>query len=402
MSAMLEGIRVVEVASFVAAPAAGTMMSDFGAEVIHVEPPGIGDPQRLLHHLRPLPECEDPYAWILDSRNKQSVVLNLKQTQGLEALHRLVATADVFITNYQPSVLEELSLRYEDLRQHNERMIYAHVTGYGDRGAEADKPGYDASAWWARSGLMDLIRPANGEVAMSAPAMGDHPTSVATFGAIMAGLFRRERTGEGGKVSTSLLANGLWANSFMVQAALCNATPVERFTHAESPNPLVCVYETRDGRLLFLVMVKEAFEWELFCDAIDREDLKHDPRFNESTRRRENNKELVNILDGVFAGKTLDEWTRILDHHRVTFGLVQPYDALPDDPQAIANGLYPEIAGTGGMRTIDSPINIEGETKCQPRMAPEHGEHTGAVLRELGYADADIDAMAAEGAIELG
>lgn len=402
MSAMLDGIRVVEVATFVAGPAAGTMMGDFGAEVIHVEPPGIGDPQRLLHQLRPLPECDTPYAWILDSRNKQSVVLNLKQEAGREALYRLVATADVFITNYQPSVLDELSLRYEDLKPHNERLIYAHVTGYGDRGAEADKPGYDASAWWARSGLMHMIRPRDGEVAMSAPAMGDHPTSVALFGAIMAGLFRRERSGEGGVVSTSLLANGLWSNSFMVQAALCGATPFAPFTHASSPNPLVCVYETGDGHLVFLVMVKEAFEWEMFCDAIGREELKTDPRFSESAARRQNSAELVRLLDEIFAGRTLAEWTAILDRHRITFGLVQEYGELPHDQQAIANGMYPEIAGADGLRTVDSPIRISGEHKRTPRLAPDHGEHTAAVMAALGYSEADIERLAAAGAIALG
>ncbi len=398
MHSILQGIRVVEAATYVAGPAAGTIMSDFGADVIHVEPPGQGDPYRHLYTLRPLPECEENYPWLLDSRNKKSVALNLKHTNGRAAMYRLLASCDVFITNYQPAVLRDLGIRHEDVRSLNARMLYAHITGYGEAGAETEKPGYDATAWWARSGLMDAIRPRGGDVALSAPGMGDHPTSVALFGAIMLGLYRREQCGVGGKVSTSLMANGVWSNGIMAQAALCGATPTEPFTHAESPNPLLAVYRTRDDRHFSLVMVKEAHEWEQFCAAISRPDLLHDPRFETSPLRRANARELVAILDAEFARRTLAEWTATLDHHRITFGIVQRSFALPDDQQMRDNGLFRELVDSPGREVVDSPIYVDGVTKVAPRLAPELGADTAGVLRELGYDDAELAAMFEAGA----
>ena len=257
MESILQGLRVVEAATFIAAPAAGTMLGDFGADVIHIEAPGVGDPYRKLYTLNPLPKCEENYPWLLDGRNKRSVALNLKHSEGRAVLYKLLANADVFITNYQPSVLADLQVRHDDVRALNPRLIYAHVTGYGELGSEADRPGYDATAWWARSGLMDLVRPRDGEVALSAPGMGDHPTAVALFGAIMLALYRRQQTGLGSKVATSLMANGLWSNSIMAQAALCQATQTPPWVHAESPNALLAVYQSSDQRHFSLVLVKK-------------------------------------------------------------------------------------------------------------------------------------------------
>jgi len=398
MPSTLSDIRVVEAATYVAGPAAGTILGDFGAEVIHVEPPGIGDPYRLLYQLRPLPECDENYPWLLDSRNKKSVVLNLKHADGRAALYRLLERADVFITNYQPAVLADLHIRGEDVAPLNPRLIYAHVTGYGEQGAEVDKPGYDATAWWARSGLMDHVRTRDGEVSLSAPGMGDHPTSVSLFGAIMLGLYKRERTGRGGKVSTSLMASGVWANGILAQAALCGAPAAERTTHVESANPLFATYRTQDDRHFSLVMVKEAFEWDLFCGALERPDLLHDPRFATAGARRSHAAALVAILDDVFARKTLAQWSAILDHHRVTFGVVQQSVRLPQDAQMRANGVFRPLADHPGRDIVDSPIHVAGEAKVAARTAPALGEHTAWALREVGYSDAAIDALIASGA----
>ena len=401
MASILDGIRMVEVATFVAGPAAGTVMADFGAQVIHVEPPDIGDPYRYLSSLKPLPSSEHNYPWLLDSRNKKSLALDLKSEAGREALYKLIPEQDVFLTNYHPSVLEALQIRYEDLRPLNDRLIYAHATGYGDVGGEAEKPGYDATAWWARSGMMDLIRPGEGEVSMSAPGMGDHPTSLTLFGAIMMALYQRERTGEGSKVSTSLMANGAWSNSILVQAALCGAKSFKPFKHADSLNPLVSVYDTKDGRQIFLVMVKQDFEWEQFCDAIGHPELKRDARYCDSDARRDNARELVAFLDEVFASRPLEAWKTALETHRITFGVVQQTAELPHDPQMHENGVFREIAGGDGMLTVDTPIKMEGVEKVAPGPAPELGQHTVEVLQGLGYTDGQIRDMVESGAARV-
>jgi len=400
MQSILQGIRVVEAATFVAGPAAGTILGDFGAEVFHIEAPG-GDPYRQLYKLRPLPECDENYGWLLDGRNKKSVALNLKDARARSALYRLLATTDVFITNYQPSVLADLGIRFEDVCDLNPRLIYAHVTGYGDAGAEIEKPGYDATAWWARSGMMELIRPRDGDVALSAPGMGDHPTAVSLFGAIMLALYRRERTGQGGRVTTSLMANGVWANGILAQAALCGATPGPRYTHAESPNPLVSVYRTQDERHFSLVMVKEAHEWELFCTAIERPDLATDSRFTTSPDRRAHAPALVTILDAVFATRTLAEWTARFEAHRVTFGVVQHWQSLPQDAQMRANGVFRTIVDLPGRESVDSPLYVDGAEKIPPHAAPEIGAHTREVLQGIGISDEEIAQWARDGAVGL-
>lgn len=398
MDGILAGIRVVEVASFVAGPAAGTIMGDFGAEVIHVEPPGHGDPYRLLHLLKPMPACEENYPWLLDGRNKRSVVLDLKQEAGRAVLRRLVAGADVFITNCQPSVQADLGIRHEDLAPLNPRLVYAAISGYGEQGAEVERPGYDATAWWARSGLMDWVRPHGDAVAASAPGMGDHPTAVALFASIMLALYRRQQSGVGGRVGTSLLANGVWSNGILAQAALCGATPYPRFPHAEAPNPLVAVYRTADDRHLSLTLVKEAFEWPTFCAAIARPQLVDDPRFATPADRHANNRALVALLDEVFAARPLAEWCARFDEHRITFGIVQQTFALPADPQAQAIGLFRPLADRPGRAVVDSPLHVEGAPKREPRSAPALGADTLAVLTELGYGEAEQAALLAAGA----
>ena len=398
---ILEGLKVVELATFVLAPAAGTVMADFGAEVLHIESPGIGDPYRYLHTVKPLPTCEQPYCWILTGRNKKSVVVDLKTDAGREIVYKLVKEADVFITNYHPTVLEALEMRHADLQPHNEGLIYAHATGYGDQGEEVEKPGYDATAWWARSGLMDAVRPQGAEHALATAGMGDNPSAMALFGAIMLGLYRRQLTGEGGKVKTSLMANGAWSNSIYIQAALCGAQPFEAPQRTTTSNALVNSYTCKDGRAFYLAMLKETTEWQALIDALERPDLRDDPRFASLEARRANSIALVAELDAIFASKTMSHWRAALDRHKVTFGIINRSEDAPNDEQMIRNGIFQPIEGSAGLMTIDSPITVESATKRLPGSAPALGEHTAEVLESLGYTPQQIADLAQARVVQL-
>ena len=221
---ILSGLRVIDCGTYIAGPAAAVVMSDFGADVIKIERPPHGDPYRYLPLVPGMPIGNTDYCWILDGRNKRSLALNLGTPEGRDILIKLVESADVFITNYQPDLTRKFRLTWDDLRPLNDRLIYAYVTGYGELGEGAGQPGYDSTAYWARSGLMSTMRYAGNDPVQSPAGFGDHPTSMALFAGIMMALYERERTGRGTKVSTSLMANGAWSNACQIQAAMCGAT----------------------------------------------------------------------------------------------------------------------------------------------------------------------------------
>ena len=400
MTGLLEGIRVVEIATFVFMPGAGTVMSDFGAEVIHVEPPGAGDPYRALYRMKPLPQGEENYCWEMDSRNKKSLVVDLKSEPGHEIILDLVKNADVLITNFHPSVLNDLRITYEELSAINPRLIYAHGTGYGELGEEVEKPGYDATAWWARTGLMDAVRPAGGDLALSTAGMGDHPSSMTAFGGIALALYARERTGKGTKVSTSLLANGAWANSLLIQAALCGSTTYVPPTQTDTPNAMVNHYPCADGRSFFLVLIKESEEFEKFCTVIERLDLVDDPRFSELSARRENSTALTEILSNWFAQRPLAAWRKVLDDNAITFGNIATTTETITDDQMIQNGIFVEFADQPGRKTVNSPLELKDFPKRQPVAPPILGQHTTEVLRELGYDEERIAELQSQNIVQ--
>lgn len=306
--ALLQDILVLDCASFVAGPAAATIMSDFGARVIKIEPPGAGDSYRQLIKLHGVPLSKHDYFWLLDNRNKESLALDLKQDGGRAILEALIARADVFVTNFPGPIRERLRLRAEDILPLNDRLIYASLTPYGEDGPEKDRTGYDSTAWWARSGLMSAIRPtAEAEPARSIPAMGDHPTSVALFGAIMTALYRRQKTGKGGQVSTSLLANGLWSVGCYLQAALCDAEflpRVERYHRS----PLLETFRCRDERWFLLSIVNQAREWPLLATCVGHPEWIDDPRFATPEGRTANAGELTRAFEVIFATRDWRDW----------------------------------------------------------------------------------------------
>src|SRR5438105_3803392 len=361
-------------------------MSDFGAEVIKIEPPGAGDAYR--RRAVPVPGRPLNPGFMLDGRS----------AAGRAVLQRSVKDADGVITNYPPAVRRRLGITYEDLGPLNERLIYASFTGYGEVGPEADKPGFDATAWWARTGLMHLVR-AGDEVppARSLPGMGDHPSAMGTYGAIVTALYQRERTGRGNYVSSSLLANGLWANGCSIQAALCGDRVVPQPPREAALNALRVHYRCRDGRWLLLSIAADEWRWDKLKACLD-DDILEEPRFATVESREANARELVAILDGIFATRDLAEWRRMLDAAGLIFGIVAEPDDIAQDEQALAAGHLVKFADSELM-TINSPIEIRGQQKVTPRPAPGVGEHSDQVLREAGYAEAEIAALRADGVI---
>ncbi|MGD0191312.1 MAG: CoA transferase [Rhizomicrobium sp.] len=398
MPGLFSDLLVIDCASFIAGPAAGTILSDFGARVIKIEPPGAGDSYRQMMNLPGIPPADRDYFWLLDNRNKESLALDLKHGSARAVLETLCRKADVFITNFPGPIRERLKLRYDDLAALNERLIYASLTPYGEEGDEKDRTGYDATAWWARSGLMDSVRATpDTEPGLSVPGMGDHPTAVALYAGIVSALYRREKTGRGGAVSTSLLANGLWSNGCWMQAVMCDADFTVRLRRGQR-SPLTELYRCKDGRWFMLAMVNSAREWPLLCKALGREDWLADPSLATPAARKENAPLLVKSLEEIFAARDWAEWRMLLTEATITFGPIARSDEHLECAQVAANGFLPEIEGLR-IRTVDSPIRIAGEEKRRPQIAPGVGEHSRSVLESFGFDATAIDALVNAGAV---
>jgi crotonobetainyl-CoA:carnitine CoA-transferase CaiB-like acyl-CoA transferase len=390
---ILSGIRVIDCGTYIAGPASATVMSDFGAEVFKIERPDGGDLWRLFPHLPGTAKSELNWSWILTNRNKKSVALDLTSPDGYEALIRLVKTADVFVTNYQAQLLTKFHLTWDDLHAVNDRLIFAHLTGYGEKGDDADLPAFDALAYWARSGLMTSVG-SDGTPATPRPGMGDHPTAMSLFGAIMLGLFNRERTGRGSKVGTSLMSSGAWANSCDLQALMLGAT----FPKSEGPhpiNPLASGYLTRDAKVFLLIQLDPDHEFPRLCTMFGAPELATDPMFATDAARTEHAAELAAILQSQFESKDLSDWRKAFSQYDIKWSLLPATADVVNDPQMRAAGAFVDLEypGHGTIGTIDSPLFVAGTEKRKPEAAPNVGAQTREVLRTLGYDDSAIDAM---------
>lgn len=395
----LEGMRVLDVASWIAAPAAAVVLGDYGADVVKVEPPVNGDPHR--HNgvaLASVPKSPVNYMWHLDARNKRSVALDLKVPAGRAALDRLIATADVLITNFPLPVRQRLRLAYEDVAPVNPRLVYASFTGYGEVGPDRNLPGFDSTAYFGRSGISDVARYEGQPPGVPLPAQGDRASAMGLTAGILMALLDRERTGKGSMVASSLYANGLWSNGIQAQAALVDAWLGPRPPREQPRSALSNYYRTRDDRWLLLAIPQEDKAWPALARIIGAGELAADPRFVDTASRRRHAGALTALLDRAFASHDWTYWRDVLETNGLTHAPVSRMADLPADPQARAAGLVVDTDIAEMPRTIAAPFQIAGVEPRRAAPGPAVGSHTDTVLAEAGFTKDEIAALKAAGA----
>ena len=398
---LFSGLKVLDCATVIAAPAAAMMLADYGADVIKIEQPGEGDMLRMLGDIPTTPYADSDWFWQLDGRNKRGVALDLKQTAGMEILRKLVAGCDVFITNQPYSVRESLGITYEDLKPLNPGMIYASLTAYGEKGPERQRKGFDQLAYWARSGLMELMREPGTMPTQGLPGMGDHPTGVALYAGIVTALLNRERSGEGSMVETSLLANGLWSAAGIAQGVMADGDmPLYRSLN-ESPPAMMRPYETLDGRWLQFNMIRNEDLQSLLFVAMGAPEILADARFSSQELMFENRELLGRELQKIIKQNVAKHWLKIFDSYELPVNLVALVEESKNDPQVLQNQMVvaPEDDRIKTPLIIEHPIQISNVPKVGPICAPALGEHTGEVLADLGYSVAEGTRLRESGVI---
>jgi crotonobetainyl-CoA:carnitine CoA-transferase CaiB-like acyl-CoA transferase len=391
----LEGLLVLDVATWIAAPAAATVLGDYGAQVIKIEQPGEGDAHRGHTPSPGLPPTDVNYRWHLDSRNKRSLALDLKAPAGRAVLDRLIGRADVFVTNFPLPVRERLRVGWEHVRHTNPGLIYASFTGFGEEGPDKDQPGFDSTAYFARSGILEAIRYDGQPPSFSLPAQGDRASSMGLLSGILLALYERERTGRGRLVSSSLFANGIWSNGMLVQAGLIGASMTPRPPRDTPRSAMSNIYRARDDRWVQVAGANEDKHWPALCEAMERPDLAADPRFATTPQRRANSAVMTALLDEVFATRDSDEWMRRLAKARVPHAPIARSRDVADDVQAVAAKAIVSSDIAEMPRTIAAPFQLSDIAPRRAGPAPALGGDTDGVLADFGYTEAEIAALRA-------
>jgi len=394
---VLEGLKVVELATYIAAPGAAGVMADWGADVIKIESPA-GDPMRKF--LANVSDIQGSPPFDLDNRGKRSIVLDIGKPAGRDAAIRLALEADIFLTNVRPAALKRAGLDWDTLHARAPKLIYCSLTGYGLVGPDADKPGFDTAAFWARTGVASLTAPKGTEPFPIRTGMGDHTCSLATVSAILAAVFERGKTGKGRLVETSLIRAGAYAIGSDLAVQLKLGRIASTRPRNQAVEPLNNFFQTSDGNWLCVLPRDGGRDWPQLAAAVGCPELASDPRFERSKARRENRGELVAALDRAFAGFTLDEAARRLDEADMVWSPVQTPAQFVADVQAEAAGCFVQTPdGHGGHFSAPaSPARFPGADDGPKGPPPGLGEHTRSVLAELNYGPAEIDAMIAAGA----
>jgi crotonobetainyl-CoA:carnitine CoA-transferase CaiB-like acyl-CoA transferase len=394
MGGPLEGIKVVEMGVWVAGPAAGGILADWGADVVKLEPLGVGDPARLFKYML---GGDLPFNPVFenDNRSKRSIVTDVRTPEGLEIAIDLIRGADVFVSNIRPAGLARLGLSAEELCARFPRLIYTIVTGYGLEGEEADRAAYDIAAFWARSGIAHSLTAPGSHPPNQRGGMGDHNAGLAAAAGVSAALFSREKTGKGQIVSTSLLREGLYTLSFDLAVALRYGMSIQTANRKTMGNPAINNYADSEGKYFWIVGLEGERHWPPLARAAGHPEWIEDPRYADPGSRAKNAEGLIAALDEIFATKTRAEWGAIFDAEKdLWWAPVQSIDDVLADPQVAAAGGFVEVPdGEGTTLLPATPVDFGGTPWAPRSMAPEHGQHTDEILLEIGRSGAEISAL---------
>src|SRR5262245_22031455 len=389
----LDGVRVVELGVWIAGPAAGGILADWGADVVKIEPPGIGDPARLFARMLGADLPFNP-PFEMDNRSKRSIGLDLTKPDGRALGLELIDGADVFLSNVRPAALARLGFDPASLLARNPRLVYGEITGYGREGPDAEKAAYDIAGFWARSGIAHMLTQPGVHPPFQRGGMGDHGTGLAAAGAVSAALFQRERSGKGQLVTTSLLRQGIYTLSFDLATSLRFGVGLAVGNRKTMGNPCINVYADRDGRWFWIVGLEGERHWPPLARAVGHPEWLTDPRFATPLARAQNAAELIAGLDAIFATRTRDEWAKVFAAEKdLWWAPVQSVDEVLADPQVAACGGLVEVPDGAGTTTFPAtPVDFSATPWAPRSMAPSLGQHTDEILAELRR---DAEAVAA-------
>lgn len=398
---MLDGIKVIEHATYMAAPGAGSILSDWGADVIKIEPPG-GDPIRNFFSTIGT-DLQDNPVFDFDNRGKKSIALDTRTPEGQKILRELAADADVFLTNVRPGGLTRSGLDFASLHKINPKLVYCTLTGYGLEGPDADKPGFDVASFWSRAGVAHLTVPKGQDPFALRTAFGDHTTSMAAAAGICAALVKAHRTGEGQLVEASLLRAALFAmgSDFAIQLFFGRIGSTK--SRHEQIQPLMNFFKTKDESWICIVSRQGNVDWAPLCRVMDRADLIEDERFTTGKSRRANAAELVTLMDTEFGKYTKAEIAQRLDDEAIAWAPVQTLAEVAKDPQVAASGAIKQVPSASGdgstFASPGSPIRFPGADDGPKGPSPQKGQHSRDVLTALGYDAEAIDALFQAGVV---